>query len=80
LVRIITGQLGTAMPSGAVHPIIPDARKARVESRRGAVTGAVWPSFLFLSSLIEPDVRISHIRLSDLPHGRTPDPQTFVIP
>ena len=36
---------------------------SRVEERRGDL-GAVQPSFRFLSPLIEPDVRISRIRLS----------------
>ena len=47
-----------------------------VESRRGAVTGGHWPSLRFHSPLIEPDVRISRIRLSDRLHGRTHDRQS----
>src|SRR5437870_5285902 len=42
-----------------------------VESRRGAVTGGHWPSLRFHSPLIEPDVQISRIRLSDRLHRKT---------
>jgi hypothetical protein len=34
------------------------------------VTGSLGPSFRFLSPLIEPDVRISRIRLSGWLHGK----------
>jgi hypothetical protein len=34
------------------------------------VTGGLGPSFCFLSPLIEPDVRISRIRLSGWLHGK----------
>jgi hypothetical protein len=42
------------------------SREARVESKRGAVTwgNSDLPSSRFLSPLIEPDMRISLIRLS----------------
>jgi hypothetical protein len=43
--------------------------RRRVESRRGAVAGAMEASLRFLSPLIEPDVRISRIRLSDWLHA-----------
>jgi hypothetical protein len=36
----------------------------------------MWPSLRFSSPLIEPDVRISRIRLSDQLHGRTHDLQS----
>jgi hypothetical protein len=36
----------------------------------------MWPSLRFHSPLIEPDVRISRIRLSDQLHGRTHDRQS----
>jgi hypothetical protein len=40
-----------------------------VESRRGAVARAVMALFRFLSPLIEPDLRISRIRLSGWFHA-----------
>jgi hypothetical protein len=39
-----------------------------VESRMGAVAWGLWPAPRFPSPLIEPDVRISRIRLSDWLH------------
>ena len=40
------------------------------------MTGGHWPSLRFHSPLIEPDVRISRIRLSDRLHGKTHDRQS----
>jgi hypothetical protein len=37
----------------------------RVESRTGAAAWGLWPTLRFPSPLIEPDVPISGIRLSD---------------
>jgi hypothetical protein len=37
----------------------------RVESRMSAVAWGLWPTLRFPSPLIEPDVPISGIRLSD---------------
>ena len=39
-----------------------------VESRMGAVAWGLWPTLRFPSPLIEPDVPISGIRLSDWLH------------
>ena len=46
------------------------ARKSAevVESRTGAVAGGLWPTLRFPSPLIEPDVPIAGIRLSDWFH------------
>jgi len=51
---------------------------SRVEEGRGDL-GAVRPSSRFPSPLIEPDVRISRIRLSDRLHGKTHDIAVFVF-
>ena len=40
----------------------------KVELRIGAVTWGLWPTLRFPSPLIEPDVPISGIRLSDWFH------------
>jgi hypothetical protein len=39
-----------------------------VESRMGAVAWGLWPTLRFPSPLIEPDIPISGIRLSDWIH------------
>jgi hypothetical protein len=41
-----------------------------VESRMGAVAWGLWPALRFPSPLIEPDVPISGIRLSDWLHRK----------
>jgi hypothetical protein len=41
-----------------------------VESRMGAVAWGLWPTLRFPSPLIEPDVPISGIRLSDWFHRK----------
>src|SRR5262245_3272258 len=46
---------------------------AVVESRMGAVAWGRWPAPRFPSPLIEPDVRISRIRLSDWLHPKAHD-------
>ena len=53
------------------HPFLltlDDEKASAVESRRGAVAWALWASLRFLSPLINPDVRISRIRLPDRLH------------
>ncbi len=44
-----------------------------VESRMGAVAWGLWPSLRFPSPLIEPDVPVSGIRLSDWFHRMAHD-------
>src|SRR6202521_5825690 len=51
-----------------IHAAGNTATYARVESRMGAVTWGLWPTLRFPSPLIEPDVPISGIRLSDWLH------------
>ena len=45
------------------RPWLPPTRM--VESRCGAVAWGLWPTLRFHIPLIEPDVQISRIRLSD---------------
>jgi hypothetical protein len=47
-----------------------------VESRMGAVAWGLWPTLRFPSPLIEPDVPISGIRLSDWLHREVHGEQT----
>jgi hypothetical protein len=47
--------------------------QAPVESRMGAVAWGLWPALRFPSPLIEPDVPISGIRLSDWLHRKARD-------
>src|SRR5215468_8757746 len=44
--------------------------EGEVESRMGAVAWGLWPTLRFPSPLIEPDVPISGIRLSDWFHRK----------
>jgi hypothetical protein len=44
-----------------------------VESKMGAVAGGLWPSPRFPSPLIEPEVPISGVRLSDWLHRKAHD-------
>jgi hypothetical protein len=51
-------------------------RSGSVESRMGAVARGPWPTLRFPSPLIEPDVPISGIRLSDWFHREAHGEQT----
>jgi len=58
--------------------VVPGEIRGRVEEGRGGLS--LWQSLRLPSPLIEPDVRISRIRLSDWLHGRTRDRPVFVLP
>jgi len=51
----------------------------RVEERRGGLE-PIWQTLRFPSPLIEPDVRISRIRLSDQLRGKAHDWAVFALP
>src|SRR5215468_8055373 len=57
-------------PSGTLPPLAHRSMAPSVESRTGAVAWDRWPAPRFPSSLIEADVPISGIRLSDWLHCR----------
>ncbi len=78
------GQVRPWCSINADGSLSPDSFRARpvrvtedmVESRMGAVAWGLWPTLRFPSPLIEPDVPISGIRLSDWFHRKAHGEQT----
>jgi hypothetical protein len=68
--RATDGMISVREARSAVAPIRNghQAADVMVESRMGAVAWGLWPALRFPSPLIEPDVPVSGIRLSDWLH------------